>query len=108
MPNTSSTPDSAKPTALDELPLYTRNLLHVRVPVTVTLAMKRATTQQILDLAPGAMIQFDKSCEETLELCIGEHTIAAGLVVKVGEKFGLKISHLTPPTNRLQTLKPTG
>ena len=92
----------------DQLPLYTRNLLHVRVPVTVTLAMKRQPVEQILELAPGSLIQFEKSCEETLELCIGDQCIAEGLAVKVGEKFGLKVSHLTPPTDRVQALKPTG
>ena len=54
----------------------------------------------------GSLIQFDKSCEEMLELCIGEHRIAEGLAVKVGEKFGLKVNKLTPPTDRVQTLKP--
>jgi flagellar motor switch protein FliN len=103
-------PDAAAKTdvaSLDHLPVYTRNLLHVRVPVTVTLAVKRQPVEQILELAPGSLIQFDKSCEETLELRIGEHRIAEGLAVKVGEKFGLKVNRLTPPTDRVQTLKPT-
>ena len=108
MPDASSTPDAAPSVAeaLDRLPVYTRNLLHVRVPITVTLAMKKQPVKQILDLAPGSLIQFDKSCEETLELCVGEHRIGRGLAVKVGEKFGLRVDHLTPPTERLKTLRP--
>jgi flagellar motor switch protein FliN len=90
----------------DQFPRYTQNLLHVRVPVSVTLAVKKQSLDQILELAPGSIIQFEKSCEETLDLCVGEHRIARGLAVKVGEKFGLKIKQLTGPKERFQSFRP--
>ena len=45
------------------------------------------------------MIQFDKSCEEMLELSVGDHPMASGGAVKVGDKFGLRIS-LDHPARR--------
>ncbi|HEY2882563.1 MAG TPA: FliM/FliN family flagellar motor C-terminal domain-containing protein [Pirellulales bacterium] len=90
----------------DELPTYTRNLLHVEVPISVTLTMKKQSVDQIVDLAPGSLIQFDKSCDELLDLCVGDHRIAQGLAVKVGEKFGLRINQITPPSERMQSLRP--
>jgi flagellar motor switch protein FliN len=108
MPEPAATSEAAKSMAqsLEALPVYARNLLHVQVPVTVTLAVKKQPVKQILELAPGSLIQFEKSCEETLELCVGEHRIGRGLAVKVGEKFGLRVDHLTPPSERLKSLRP--
>jgi flagellar motor switch protein FliN/FliY len=97
---------AASPSATESFPKYTQNLLHVRVPVSVTLATKKQPIDQIVELAPGSLIQFEKSCEEMLELCVGEHRIARGLAVKVGEKFGLRINHLTGPKERFQSFRP--
>jgi flagellar motor switch/type III secretory pathway protein FliN len=77
-----------------------RNLLNVGVPVNVTLAAKKQTVKQIVELAPGSLIQFNKPCDQLLDLCVGEHRIAQGLAVKVGDKFGLKVNHLTPPSQQ--------
>jgi flagellar motor switch protein FliN len=85
--------------------MYTRNLLNVKVPVSVTLAAKKQPLKQILELAPGSLIQFNKSCDETLELYVGEHCIAKGLAVKVGEKFGLRVNALTSPGERFQAVQ---
>jgi flagellar motor switch protein FliN len=89
-----------------ELPNYTRSLLRVEVPVVVTLAENRQPLRRILELGPGSIIQFDKSCDETLELSVGNHPIAAGEAVKVGEKFGLRITSIIMPAERLQPLGP--
>ncbi len=85
----------------DELPIATQRLLHLRVPVTVTLASKKQSVGQILELGPGAIIQFEKSCEEPLELSVGERCIGHGVAVKVGDKFGLRLSTLNQPASEV-------
>jgi flagellar motor switch/type III secretory pathway protein FliN len=105
---TSPLPIAEKPLAnpsREGLPKYTRNLLNVRVPVSVTLATKKQSVKQILELASGSLIQFDKPCEEMLDLCVGEHCIARGVAVKVGEKFGLRVNQLIPPGERFQAVQ---
>lgn len=82
-----------------------RNLLEIGVPVSVTLAAKRQPLKQIMELAPGSLIQFTKSCDQLLDLCVGDQRVAQGMAVKVGDKFGLKINNLTPPTERMQTIR---
>src|SRR4029077_7421590 len=77
---------------LSRLPEYSRRLLQILVPVQVTLASQRKSIQEIIELGPGSIVKFDKTCDEPLELCIGERPIAQGDVVKIGDKFGLKIS----------------
>jgi flagellar motor switch protein FliN len=79
---------------LDQLPAYSRGLLQILVPVRVTLASQRKSIQEIIELGPGSIVKFDKTCDEPLELCVGDRPVAQGEVVKVGDKFGLKISGL--------------
>ena len=90
-PQPASDKSNVTATVGDLHPSYAQNLLNIEVPVSVTLAMKKQPLAQIVELAPGSIIQFEKSCEEMLELCVGDHCIARGLAVKVGEKFGLRV-----------------
>jgi len=92
-------------TRLKQLPGYTRSLLRIKVPVVVTLAEKRQAFSRIVELGAGSMIQFNKSCEKTLDLSVGGHRIAAGEAVKVGDKFGLRITSIVLPDERFQPVK---
>lgn len=86
--------------SLDDLPIYSRSLLRIPVTVVVTLAEKRQPLGRILELGPGSIIQFEKSCDEALELEAGGRTVALGEAVKVGEKFGLRITSMIMPEER--------
>ena len=88
------------------LPRYTRSLLRVRVPVRVNLAAKKESVRSIVELGAGAIIRFNKPCEETLELEVGGHPIARGEAVKVGDMFGLRITSMILPEERFTPLAP--
>jgi flagellar motor switch protein FliN len=75
-------------------PNYTRNVLRITVPVKVILASQRTPIHEIIELGPGSIVKFLKTCEEPLELNVGDRPIAKGEVVKVGDKFGLRIGEL--------------
>jgi flagellar motor switch/type III secretory pathway protein FliN len=47
-----------------------------------------------VELGPGSIIKFEKTCDEPLEVAVGDRTIAHGEVVKVGDKFGVRIAAL--------------
>jgi flagellar motor switch protein FliN len=79
---------------LNGLPTHARRLLKVRVPLQVTLASQRKSVQEIIELGPGSIVKFDKTCDQPLQLMLGDRTLAHGEVVKVGDKFGLRISGL--------------
>ena len=70
---------------------YWKSLLNLKLPVSVTLARKSMPAAKVLELAAGSMIQFDVPCDTPLRLEIDEKTIALGDVVKIGDKFGLKL-----------------
>jgi flagellar motor switch/type III secretory pathway protein FliN len=91
---------------LEQLPPYTRSLLRIQVPVMVTLASKKQAIHQIVELGAGSIIKFEKSCEEMLELEVGGVAIAQGEAVKVGDKFGLRITSMILPGERFNKLSP--
>jgi len=99
-------PAARPPASAGALPEYTQSLLHVRVPVVVTLAEKKQALGRILELGPGSIIQFEKSCEEMLELEAGGRAIALGEAVKVGDKFGLRITSIILPDERFKPVEP--
>jgi flagellar motor switch/type III secretory pathway protein FliN len=88
------------PLTSGDLPPYTRSLLRIKVPVVVTLAEKRQKLSRIIELGPGSIIQFEKSCEEMLDLEVGSQAVACGEAVKVGDKFGLRITAMVLPEER--------
>lgn len=103
------TPASKQPRlTFERLPLYVRSLMRIRVPVVVTLAQKRQRLSRIMELGPGSIIQFEKSCEEMLELDVGGRRVASGEAVKVGDKFGLRISAIILPEERFAPLRKDG
>lgn len=96
---TDSTEPQSGPTTgieaeLAQLPEFARRLMRIPVPIQVTLASQRKSVQEIVELGPGSIIKFTKTCDEPMGLCIGDRTIALGEVVKVGDKFGLRIGSL--------------
>ncbi len=88
-----------------ELPHYAKSLLRVRIPVVVTLARKRQPLGSVLELGPGSIIHFEKSCEEMLDLEAGNNPIASGEAVKIGDKFGLRVTSVRLPEERFHTLR---
>ena len=91
---------------LEDLPGYTRSALKVKVPVATILARARQPIKTILELGVGSIIQFDKSCDEMLEIEVGQTTvIAAAEAVKVGDKFGFRISTLVLPDERFRRVE---
>ena len=75
-----------------------------------TLVLESAVRQalgRVVELGPGSILQFDKSCEEMLELHIGGQPVALGEAVKVGDKFGIRLSAVTMPGERFKPVRAT-
>ncbi len=100
-----STAATSQASGVDTLPSYARSLLRIKLPVTVTLASKKQPVEQITNLNPGSIIQFEKSCEEMLELSVGDQKIGLGEAVKVGDKFGLRVTSLVLPDERFYSIR---
>jgi flagellar motor switch/type III secretory pathway protein FliN len=60
--------------------------------------------RRILNLSPGTILHFEKSCDDTLSLEVGGQAVANGEAVKVGDKFGLWITAMKMPDERFWVL----
>jgi flagellar motor switch protein FliN/FliY len=103
LPPTSGEP--GLPERIAQLPPYTRSLLRIRVPVVVTLAATEHSVSRILELGPGTLLHFKKPCDEPLSLSVGNCQVAVGEAVKVGEKFGLRITSMVLPEEKFEPLQ---
>jgi flagellar motor switch/type III secretory pathway protein FliN len=92
---------------LVHLPSYSRSLLKIEVPVVVTLATTRLPVSRILDMGPGTIVHFDKSYDSPLTLSVGDCDVAVGDAVKVGDKFGLRISSMVMPEEKFEPVRAT-
>ncbi|XZE43002.1 FliM/FliN family flagellar motor switch protein [Pirellulaceae bacterium SH467] len=79
---------------------FWKSLLRIDASVAVTLASKDLQVERILSLVPGMMIQFDKGCDAPLLVEVDNQKIAEGEVVKVGDKFGLRITEILTSDER--------
>jgi len=91
---------------LTQLPPYTRSLLRIQVPVVVTLATTRQPVSRVLDLAPGTILHFSKACDEPLNVAVGGCDVAVGETVKVGDKFGIRITSMVMPEEKFEPVRP--
>lgn len=73
---------------------YSRAVLSIKTPVSVTLARKKVTLDRIVSLVPGSMLTFEAHCDEPLILEAGGKPIATGETIKIGDKFGLRIREI--------------
>jgi flagellar motor switch protein FliN/FliY len=105
LPKTPNPSTSAPAAAAHGFPPYLQSLLQIQVPVSVTLVSKRQPLQRILELGPGSILPFDKLCTEELSLDVAGQSIAEGEAVKVGDKFGLRLTSLVLPSERLGAIQ---
>ena len=91
---------------LAHLPSYCRSLLRIEVPVVVTLATTRLPVSRILDMGPGTIVHFEKSYDSPLTLSVGHCDVAVGDAVKIGDKFGIRISSMVLPQEKFEPVRP--
>ena len=96
--------EAAFEAALENMPPYVRSLLKIRVTLSVRLASTKLPVANIMDMGPGTIIQFKRNCEQPLSLCVGDEIVAEGEPVKVGDKFGIRISAMILPSERFYPL----
>lgn len=87
----SEQPAATKGTSLEQT-LRALRILNVPVTVSVRLAERKMPLGQIVALAPGSLVPFNKSCEDLLDLFVNNCLYCQGEAIKIGENFGLKVA----------------
>lgn len=80
-------------------------LLDVSLPVSIELGRTNMAIEDILCLGPGSVIELDKLAGEPVDLLVNDKLLARGEVVVVDENFGLRVTSMISPQDRIRSLK---
>lgn len=80
-------------------------ILDIPLKVTVELGRSRMAIRDILQLAQGSVVELSKFAGEPLEVLVNEKLVARGEVVVVNEKFGVRLTDIISPVERIEQLK---
>ena len=80
-------------------------LLDVPLEVNVELGRTRMTIQDLLQLGPGSVIELDKVAGEALDILVNGRLVARGEAVVVNDKFGIRITDIVSPQERIMRLR---
>ena len=81
------------------------NLLDIKLQLTVELGRTTLPVKKVLELTRGSIIELDKIAGEPVELYANGKLIAHGEVVVIEDNFGLRVTSMTEPENRLNGLQ---
>lgn len=79
-------------------------ILDIPLHVTVSLGEIRKKVQDILALHPGTIVELDRIASEPVDIFLNGKLIARGEVVVVDERFGVRITHIISPHERIKKL----
>ena len=76
------------------------------VPVTVSIEMGRAQVniRQLLNMKQGSVVELDRYAGEPVDVLVNGTLIAHGEVVVVNEKFGIRLTEVVSPAERVRKL----
>ncbi|SAI71231.1 flagellar motor switch protein FliN [Bordetella ansorpii] len=107
-------PSSAKPAAESVFkPLVGKDgvtgtdidlIMDVPVQLTVELGRTRLTIKSLLQLGQGSVVELDGLAGEPMDIFVNGYLIAQGEVVVVEEKYGIRLTDIITPSERLNRL----
>ncbi len=79
-------------------------IMDIPVKLSVELGRTRITIKQLLELAQGSVVELDGLAGEPMDILINGYLIAQGEVVVVEDKYGIRITEIITPSERVQKL----
>ena len=79
-------------------------IMDIDLEVKIRIGEKYMLIKDILDLKDGSIIELDKSIEEPMDVLVNGKVVAKGVVVVVGGRFGIKITHIETREERIRSL----
>ena len=77
------------------------------VPITISMEIGRAriNIRNLLQLNQGSVVELDRLAGEPMDVLVNGTLIAQGEVVVVNEKFGIRLTDIVSPADRVRKLK---
>lgn len=79
-------------------------LMDVNLPISIELGRTRMSIADILGLGPGSVVELNKLAGEPVDVMVNHKIVAKGEVVVIDENFGVRITQLMTPAERLKLL----
>lgn len=100
----SPTPFSS-PGAASDAPVRDINMvLDIPVQLSVELGRTKVSIKHILQLGQGSVVELDAMAGEPMDVLVNGYLIAQGEVVVVNEKFGIRLTDVVTPSERLRRI----
>lgn len=105
LPSASGGGGSASPYAFTSYGQSERNnidlLLDVPLQVTVELGRVKMLVREVVELATGSIVEIDKAAGEPVDVMVNGRLVARGEVVVIEDNFGVRITEILNPSERL-------
>jgi flagellar motor switch protein FliN len=79
-------------------------LLDVPLEITVELGQARRTIRELLELGQGSILHLTRHAGEPVDVLVNGQHIARGEVVVIDENFGIRVTEVVSPAERLRTM----
>lgn len=93
-----------KPPASDEETRSLDFILDIPLDLSVELGRTKMLVNDLLQLGQGSVVELNKIAGEPLEVFINRKLVARGEVVVVNEKFGVRLTDIVSPMERVKSL----
>ncbi len=80
-------------------------ILDIPLKVTVELGRTKMAVSELLNLTQGSVLELSKLAGEPMEVLVNGKLIARGEAVVVNEKFGVRLTDIISPSERIEQLK---
>jgi flagellar motor switch protein FliN/FliY len=80
-------------------------LLDIPLEVTVEIGRTRLALRELLQLGPGAVVELSKAAGDHVDVLVNGRPIARGHAVTVNDKFGVRLTDIISPSERIAGLK---
>ena len=80
-------------------------ILDIPLRVAVELGRTKMVVNDLLNLGQGSVIELNKLAGEPMEVLVNDKLVARGEAVVVNEKFGVRLTDIISPTERVEQLK---
>ncbi len=80
-------------------------ILDIPLRVTVELGRTKMLVSELLNLGQGSVIELAKLAGEPMEVLVNDKLVARGEAVVVNEKFGVRLTDIISPAERVEQLK---
>jgi flagellar motor switch protein FliN/FliY len=83
-------------------------ILDIPVQLTVELGRTRIAIKHILQLAQGSVVELETMAGEPMDVLVNGYLIAQGEVVVVNDRFGIRLTDIVTPSERMRRLSKGG